>query len=145
MATMATATMRRTDSGFGPLQIAITVLVAATALVHLFLGVGMTMVLTGPPAQVAAMGGATMIAILAVLFFCNFGGYVVLGAAHYLPVLRRFQRVTRILLIGYTALTFLAYFAIAQGHAVDVFGFSDKAVELALIALLVIEGRRARA
>ena len=145
MATIAMATMRRTASGFGPLQIAITILVAATALVHLSLGAGMSMVLMGPPAGAAAMGGTTMVAILAVLFLCNFGGYVVLNAALYLPVLRRFQRVTRALLIGYTALTFVAYFAIAQGHALDLFGLSDKAVEAALISLLVIEGRRAHA
>lgn len=145
MATTATATMRRTVSGFGPLQIAITILVAATALVHLFLGSGMAMVLTGPPSEAAGMGGATMVAILAGLFFCNFGGYVVLGAALYIPALRRFQRITRAALTGYTALTFVAYFAIAQGHALDPFGLSDKAVEAVLIALLVIEARRARA
>lgn len=145
MATLASATMRRTRFGFGPLQIAITILVAATALIHLSLGAGMTMVLLGPPAQAAGMGGATMVAILAVLFFCNFGGYLVLNAALYLPLLRRFQRVTRALLIGYTALTFVAYFAIAQGNALNLFGLSDKAVEAALIALLIVEGRRARA
>lgn len=146
MATISTAAMRRTVSvsRFGPLQIAITILVAATALVHLSLGAGMAMVLMGPAAQAAAMGGTTMVAILAVLFFCNFGGYVVLNIALYLPVLRRFQRVTRALLIGYTAVTFVAYFAIAQGHSVNLFGLSDKAVEAALIALLIIEGRRAR-
>ena len=145
MATIATATMRRSGSGFGPLQIAITILVAATALVHLSLGAGMAMVLMGPAGQAAAMGGATMVAILAVLFFCNFGGYVALGVALYLPALRRFQRAIRIGLIGYTALTFVAYFAVAQGHALNLFGLSDKVVEAALIALLVIEGRRARA
>lgn len=145
MATMTTATVRRTVSGFGPLQMAISVLVAATALVHLSLGAGMSMVLLGPPAQAAGMGGATMVAILAVLFFCNFGGYVVLGTALYLPGLRRFQRVTRALLIGYTAVTFVAYFAIARGEALNLFGLADKAVETALMALLVVEGRRARA
>jgi len=137
--------MRRTVSGFGPLQIAITILVAATALVHLFLGVNLTMALVLPPAQDAGMGGATIDAILAVLFLCNFGGYVVLNAALYLPVLRRFQRVTRALLIGYTALTFVAYFAIAGAGALNPIGLSDKTVEAALIALLVIDGRRARA
>lgn len=145
MAIMTTAMMRRTVSGFGPLQIAITILVAATALVHLFLSTGMAMVLMGPPGQAASMGGTTMVAILAVLFFCNFGGYVMLNVALYLPVMRRFQRVTRAVLIGYIALTFVAYFAIAQGQALNLFGLSDKAVEVALIALLVIEGRRARA
>jgi hypothetical protein len=145
MATITTATMRRGVSGFGPLQIAITILVAATALVHLFLGASMTMALMGPPAQAAGTGGTTMVAILAVLFLCNFGGYVVLGAALYLPVLRRFQRATRALLIGYTSVTFVAYFAIDQGQALNLFGLSDKAVEAALIALLIIDGRRARA
>ena len=66
MAATTTATMRRTVSGFGPLQIAITILVAATALVHLFLGVNLTMALVLPPAQDAGMGGATIDAILAV-------------------------------------------------------------------------------
>ena len=145
MAATTTATMRRTVSGFGPLQIAITILVAATALVHLFLGVNLTMALVLPPAQDAGMGGATIDAILAVLFLCNFGGYVVLNAALYLPVLRRFQRVTRALLIGYTALTFVAYFAIAGAGALNPIGLSDKTVEAALIALLLIDGRRARA
>jgi len=130
MATTTMATMRRTVSSFGPLQIAITILVAATALVHLRLGVSLTM---------------TMMSILAVLFLCNFAGYVVLGTALNLPALRRFQPVTRTLLIGYTALTFLAYFAIDQGQALNLIGLSDKAVEAALIALLVIDDRRARA
>jgi len=127
--------MRRTVSAFGPLQIAITILVAVTALVHLFLGV-----------VLMSQGGAMIGRILAGLFLCNFGGYVVLNAALYLPVLRRFQRVTRALLIGYAAVTIVAYFAIDQGTALtNRIGLADKAVEAALIALLVIDGRRARA
>ena len=145
MATTTTVTMGRTVSGFGPLQIAITILVALTALVHLFLGVNLTMALFSPTAQNTGTGEATMDAILAVLFLCNFGGYVVLIAALYLPVLRQFQRVTRSVLIGYTALTFAAYFAIDQGQALNPIGLSDKAVEAVLIALLVIDGRRSRA
>lgn len=145
MATMTTATIRRTSAGFGLRQIAITILVAATALIHLFLGAGMTIVVLGPPAQAAGMGGTMAVATMAALFFCNFGGYAVLGTALHLPTFRRFQRVTRALLIGYTALTFVAYFAIAQGQALNLFGLSDKAVEAVLIALLVIESRRARA
>ena len=141
---MATATMRRAVTSFGPLQIAISVLVAATALVHGYLGVGMAMIVTAQPAVAASMGGVTAVAILGALFLCNFGGYVILNVALYLPALRGVQRVTRWILIGYTALTVVAYFAIAQGHAFDVFGLSDKAVEIALIALLAIEARRAR-
>src|SRR5262245_35940222 len=125
-----TGQRRRTVSSFGPLQIAITILVAVTALVHLFLGVSLTAAITQPAqdAQAAGMGGTTMMSILAVLFLCNFAGYLVLGAALYLPALRRFQPVTRTLLIGYTALTFLAYFAIDQGQALNPIGLSDKAV-----------------
>lgn len=141
MSTTTTATMGRTVSGFGPLQIAITILVAVTALVHLFLGA----TLMSSLGQDAGTGGVTMEAILAVLFLCKLGGYVVLNAALYLPVLRRYQRVTRVLLIGYTALTFVAYFAIARSGALNPIGLSDKAVEAAIIALLVIDGRRARA
>jgi hypothetical protein len=141
---MATATMKRTAGNVGLLQLAITVLVGATALVHLSLGIGMGMIAATQPAAAASMGGVTAVSILAALFVCNFGGYAVLGTARYLTALRRFQRVIRWTLVGYTALTVVAYFAIAQSHSIDPFGLSDKAVEIALIALLVIEGRRAR-
>ena len=140
---MATA-MRTSVTRFGVLQIAITVLVGLTALVHLYLGVGMAMIVATQPAQAASMGGATAVSILAALFCCNFAGYVVLATGLRLPALRRFQRVIRWTLVGYTALTILAYFGVAQGHAIDAFGLSDKVIECALIALLVIEGRRAR-
>ena len=145
MATTTTATVRRSVSGFGPLQIAITILVGATALVHLFLGASMTMAIMGQPAQAVGPGGTTMAAILAVLFLCNFGGYVVLNAALYLPALRRYQNVTRAVLIGYTALTIVAYFAIDQGQSLNPFGLADKAIEATIIGLLFIDGRRARA
>lgn len=147
MANMTTATMRRTSSGFGRLQIAIAVLVGVTALVHLFLGVNMTMVLMGSAADRAANGGTTMVAILAFLFLSNFGSYIVLATALYIPVLRRFQRVIRVLLIGDAALTIVAYFMthlmihMAHASAVDPIGLFDKAVEVALIVLLVIDSR----
>lgn len=147
MANVTTATMRRTRSSFGRLQIAITVLVGVTALVHLFLGVNMTMVLMGSPVDRAANGGTTTVAILAFLFLSNFGSYIVLATALYLPVLRRFQPITRVLLIGDAALTIVAYFMthlmihMAHASAVDPIGLVDKAVEVALIVLLVIDGR----
>jgi hypothetical protein len=143
MAKATTATMRRSVGRYGPLQIAITVLVAATALVHLYLGAGFVISLMGPASQTSG-SGSTATHILGLLFLCNFGGYVVLVLAHYLPVLRRYQSVTRALLIGFTAVTFVAYFAVQRGHALNPFGLADKAVEAALMVLLVIEGRRAR-
>ncbi len=141
---MATLTMRRTVTRSDRLQIAICVLVAATALVHLGLGAVTNVMVATQPARVASMGGATALTIMAALFYGCSIGYVGLSTALYHPALQRFQRLTRRALIGYTALTILAYFALAQGH-VDVFGLADKACEGLLIALLVIEGRRAHA
>jgi hypothetical protein len=133
---MATSTMTGGRvAHVGPLRIAITVLIAATALAHLYVGIS-TAMSAAPQAAPAA------VSILATLFILNFGGYTVLGIAYNLPALRRFQGLTRVLLILYTALTILAYFAVNQTNSIDVLGLSDKAVEIALIALLVIEGRR---
>jgi len=56
---------------------------------------------------------------------------------------RRVRRVTRWALIAFTALTVVAYVAVAQGH-LDALGLTDKAIEVVLIALLVVEDRRAR-
>lgn len=120
---------------FSPLRIAITVLVAATALVHLYQGITTAMI-------AAVSGGGAALWVLAALFVLNFAGYVVLGAALELPALRRFQRVARWLLIGYAAVTIIAYFAITQSTAVNAVGLSDKAVEIVLIALLLVDGRR---
>jgi len=140
---MATMMMRRTVTHFGPLQIAICALVAATALVHLSLGAITSMMVATQPALVASMGGATALSVMAALFYCNFTGYVVLATALYLPALRRFRRVARRMLIGFAAVTILAYVVVTQGHF-DAFGIADKACEGLLIALLVFEGRRAR-
>ena len=138
---MATISTRRIATGVGPLPIAICVLVAATALVHLYLGATTSVMLATQPALVASLGGAAALTMMAALFYANFAGYVVLATAMYRPALRRFRRITRWALIGYTAVTVLAYFALAQGHY-DGFGFADKACEGLLIALLLIDGRR---
>jgi hypothetical protein len=140
---IATFTTRRNATRVSPLPVAICALVGVTALVHLMLGAMTTVMVATQPALVASMGGALMLSVMAGLFYCNFAGYVVLGAALYLPAVRRFQRITRWALVGFTAVTVLAYFALAAGHY-DAFGFADKACEIALIALLLIEGRRNR-
>ena len=137
---MATISTRRIATRFSPLQTVICVLVAATALVHLYLGATTSVMLVTQPALVASLGGAAALTMMAALFYANFAGYVALATAMYVPALRRFQRITRWALVGYTAMTVLAYFALAQGHY-DVFGFADKACEGLLIALLVIDGR----
>lgn len=140
---MATISTRRIGTGFGPLPVAIVIcgLVAATAVVHLYLGATTTVMLATQPAMVAGLGGAAALTMMAALFYANFAGYVVLAAAMYLPALRQFRQITRWALIGYTAVTVLAYFALAQGHY-DGFGLADKVCEGLLIALLVVDGRR---
>ena len=140
---MATIAIRRSVSSFGPLQHASCALAGVTALVHLGLAAMTVNMIATQPALVASMGGATALAVMAVLFACNFGGYVVLATALYLPSLRRFQTISRRSLIAFTAVTILAYFAMAVGHY-DAFGFADKATELLLIALLLVDGRQSR-
>lgn len=144
MATKTTAMMTRPVTRFGPLQIAITILIAVIALLHLYLGVGLTMTLLGPTPQDAGIG-EPMAGILAFLFLCNFGGYIVLTVARYLPALRRFQQLTRAVLIGYTALAIIGYFAVDHSQLLNPIGLAAVTIEAALIALLIIEGRRARA
>ena len=104
-----------------------------------------SVMLATQPELVASLGGATMLTVMAALFYANGAGYVVLPAALYLPhpALRRVRRVTRWALIGFTAVTVVAYFAMIQGHF-DALGLADKAIEALLIALLVVEDRRAR-
>ena len=127
-----------------PLSAAVCALAGATALIHLWLGALTSVMLATQPELVASLGGATMLTVMAALFYANAAGDVVLPAALYLPhpVLRRFRRVTRWALIGFTAVTVVAYFAMIQGH-VDALGLADKAIEVLLIALLVVEDRRA--
>ena len=97
------------------------------------------------PELVASLGGAAALTVMAALFYANAAGYVVLPAALYLPhpVLRRVRRVTRWTLIAFTAVTVVAYFVMIQGQF-DALGLADKAIELLLIALLLVEDRRAR-
>jgi hypothetical protein len=140
---MATFTMRRTVTSIGPRQVAIMVMVAATALTHLYLGVITHIMLASQPGVVAQIGGAAGLTLWAVLFDLNFAGYIALVTTLYLPALRRFQRMARWALMGYAAVTVIGYFVFAQGHF-DMMGYADKAVELLLISLLVIEDRQAR-
>jgi len=148
---MSQVTLHRTISHIGPLQIAIIILAIVTALVHLDRGL-MTSVLAGPPpgghfAGRPGPGGPSLLALLpvplSVLFYLNFVGYLVLVTALYLPLLRRFQRIIRWLLIAYTATTILAWYLITQGSP-NPLAYIDKPVEVALIVLLLIEDRRAR-
>ena len=77
------------------------------------------------------------------VFILNGIGYLTLLAALYLPITRLvpYRRAMRWTLIGYAALTILAWVAIGER---TLLGYSTTAGEVALIALLLIEGRRMR-
>jgi len=107
---------------FGPIQIAIILLVVATAAIHIYLG------LPG----VALPGGLPM-------FLRNGAGYLALVAALYLPPLRRYHTYIRWALIAFTAITVLAWVAIGQHSLI---AYIDKVIEVTLIILLFVEARR---
>ncbi|MCS6844770.1 MAG: hypothetical protein NZ528_10710 [Caldilineales bacterium] len=113
--------MTTTKPTFGPLQIGIALLTVATAVIHLVLAV---------PNQL-------------VLFYLNALGYLALLAALYLPIaaLAPYRHLVRWALIAYTAVTVIAWAAIGDRSAI---AYADKAIEVALIVLLLLEGRQAK-
>src|SRR5215216_2335007 len=77
------------------------------------------------------------------VFILNALGYLTLLAALYLPIPRlvRCRRVVRGTLIGCATLTILLWVAIGER---TLLGYSTTADEVALVILLLIEGRRRR-
>jgi hypothetical protein len=76
-------------------------------------------------------------------FILNGLGYLTLLAALYLPVPRiaRYRDVVRWFLLGYAALTILLWILLGDRTAI---GYTAKAIEVALIALLLLEARGSR-
>jgi hypothetical protein len=145
---------RRLQQTIGVLQIAIVALVVITALIHLQRGIGMSFGggpggpppgsgQGGPPPGGAggAPGGLNLFQYLPTLFLLNGIGYLVLGAALYLPALARFRPLVRWLLIIFAAVTFVLYF-VMNGFRLNPIAILDKLVELVLIVLLFVDGRR---
>jgi hypothetical protein len=99
--------------GFG---VGIFVLTLATALIHLYLGLGFGIM----------------------MFTLNGLGYLGLLAALHLPIsqLARFRNIVRWVLVAYIALTVVLYFILAS---LSFNGLTDKAIEVALIALLIAD------
>ncbi len=75
------------------------------------------------------------------VFILNGLGYLALLAALYLPAapLARHRGAARRVLVGYTALTILLWVLIGARTTI---GYVDKAIEVGLIGLLVVEARR---
>jgi hypothetical protein len=76
-------------------------------------------------------------------FMLNGLGYLTLLAALCLPVpkVARHQDIVRWVLIGYAALTILLWILLGDRTAI---GYTAKAIEVALITLLLLEARRSR-
>ena len=108
-------------SAAGDLEVGIFLLALGTAFIHLYLGLSF---------------GNT-------LFVLNGIGYLGLLAALQLPIpqLARFRGAARWALVGYAALTIALYFLDDPGMTI---GYVDKAIEVALVALLLAGAYRAR-
>jgi hypothetical protein len=153
---MSQVQARHVQRTIGVLQIAILALIVITAFVHLQRGISMSMGgFGGVPAPRAGAGrpfggppgGFGILRYLPLplsrLFLLNGLGYLTLGAAFYLPALARFRPLVRWLLIIFAAVTFVMYFLV-NGLHLNTLAMIDKAVELSLIALLLIDTRRSR-
>ena len=75
------------------------------------------------------------------VFILNGLGYLALLAALYLPASRlaRYRIAVRWVLVGYTALTIFLWILLGARTPI---GYIDKAIEITLILLLLLEARR---
>ena len=98
------------------LTAAIVGLALATAYIHLSLG-GLLFTLNG-------------------LGYVGLAGLIVIGAAARIALVQRFSWFPRVALIGYAAMTIAAYLVMGPYFSL---GFIAKGIEVALIALLVVD------
>jgi hypothetical protein len=98
------------------LTLAIVGLTAATAYIHLGLG-GVLFTLNG-------------------LGYVGLAGLIVIGAAAPFAMVERFSWFPRVALIGYTAMTIAGYLIMGPYFSL---GFIAKGIEVALIAVLVVD------
>ena len=107
------------------LGVGIFLLTLATAVIHLFLA------FTAIPYYGLNFG--------IMLFILNGLGYLGLLAVLQLPIpqLARFRSAARWVLVAYAALTIVLFFIMAPVY--ELIGYVDKAIEVALIALLIAD------
>jgi hypothetical protein len=107
------------------LRVGIFLLTLATAVIHLYLA------FTAIPYYGLNFG--------VMLFILNGLGYLGLLAALQLPIpqLARFRNAARWTLVAYAALTIVLFFVMAPFY--EFIGYLDKAIEVALIALLIAD------
>jgi hypothetical protein len=120
----------RSSVNFG-LGVGIFVLTLSTAVIHLFLA------FTAIPYFGLNFG--------VMLFILNGLGYLGLLAALQLPIsqLARFRSAARWALVAYAALTIVLWCIMAPSY--EIIGYIDKAIEVALIALLLADAYTASA
>ncbi|MEO7295460.1 MAG: hypothetical protein ABIZ57_04905 [Candidatus Limnocylindria bacterium] len=82
----------------------------------------------------ATLGG--LLFTLNALGYLGLAGLVVIGAVSPVAVVERFSWFPRLALIGYTAMTIVGYLVIGPYFTL---GFIAKGIEVALVALLVID------
>ena len=109
-------------SMFGPVQIGIVILALATALIHFSLSI-----LMGKLDLLFTLNGLGYLSFLAALFLP-------------LPIISRYRPLVRIMFIAYTLVTIAMWFAFGERNAL---GYTDKLIEVALVALLVLDRSRA--
>ncbi len=108
----------------GPLQYAVIVLTLLTALLHLALGVGFFQDTLG---KLFVLNGLGYLALLAALYF--------------LPQFAGMRSLVRWALMAFAAVTIVAYFVVNPDALRSPPGLIDKAIEIALIVLLYLDGR----
>jgi hypothetical protein len=115
----------RTSSVGLSLGVGIFVLTVATAVIHLYLAL----------TAIGSMGFNFGV----MLFILNGLGYLGLLAVLQLPIrqLARFRSAARWALIAFAALTIVLFFLMAPVY--PIIGYVDKAIEVALIALLLAD------
>jgi hypothetical protein len=118
------ASSRTSSVGLG-LGVGIFVLTVATAVIHLYLALS----------AIGSMGFNFGV----MLFILNGLGYLGLLAVLQLPIrqLARFRSAARWALIAFAALTIVLFFVMAPVYTI--IGYVDKAIEVALIALLLAD------
>ena len=114
----------RTYVGLG-LGVGIFVLTLATAIIHLYLAL----------TAIGSMGFNFGV----MLFILNGLGYLGLVAVLQLPIrqLARFRSAERWVLVAFTALTIVLFFVMAPQYTL--IGYVDKAIEVALITMLLVD------
>jgi hypothetical protein len=118
------ATSRTSSVGLS-LGVGIFVLTVATAVIHLYLALS----------AIGSMGFNFGV----MLFILNGLGYLGLLAVLQLPIrqLARFRSAARWALVAFAALTIVLFFLMAPEYTI--IGYVDKAIEVALIALLTAD------